>query len=607
MKQLRLVMIGDVDAGKSTILGRLLLDLGQITPAKIQELESSSARRGVPIEYSFLLDAFQAERDQAITLDLTRIWVRTATRDVVFVDAPGHHELIRNLLSGASEVDAAVLVVAADEGITPQTRRQVLFLRWFGFSSVLVVVNKLDLASDPAQRFAERRDEIETFLADAGLSPSAIIPLAARAGENIVTAQAFAPWWSGPTFLEAIEPFEHTEPDRFGPLRLLVQDVYRRGGSRIVVGRVDSGALRVGETLTFWPVQATAAVKAFKGYPEPPDEVVAGDPIALELDARVFVDRGAIASHLDDAPRIGHVVRGTIVWLSATPLHAGEAFRMRLGTREVPVTATHIEEVLDSETLAAHASHEVRNGDVATITLVAREAIAADAELPLSSVGRFVLLREGVVVAGGRVASVIGRDRHEGATNVKATRSSVSPDERAQRNTHRGGVFWLTGLPSAGKSTIAMRAQRVLFDRGYQVYVLDGDTLRTTLNADLGFSDEDRAENVRRTAAIAAVFADAGMVVITALISPFAADRERARGYYPDGFHEIYVACDLPTAEERDVKGLYRRARLGEIANFTGVSSPYERPEKPALSVDTTSESVDESVAAFVEYIIANT
>lgn len=600
-------MVGDVDAGKSTILGRMLVDLEQITPEKLSELESSSAKRGVPIEYSFLLDAFQLERDQAITLDVSRIWVKVAERDYVFVDAPGHRELIRNLLSGASEVDAAVLVVAADDGITLQTRRQMLFLQWFGFRQVLVAVNKLDLADNPQRAFEERASEVRAFLEQLGLAATAIIPIAARSGDNIVERHELTRWWNGPTLLQAFEPLEHREGDRHGPLRFLVQDIYRRGNGRLIVGRLDSGTLRAGERVVFWPLQASAHVTSIRKWPDRVDVARAGDSIGVELDSRIFVDRGAVASHVDDAPLSGHVLQAAVVWLTHAPLRAGHALRLRLGTHDIPVIVQHIDERIDPDSLEPHTAEELGAGDVGVVTLVSRELLVADFNVGDSSIGRFVLVRDNMVVAGGCVRAVIGRQRGEGATNVIATHSSVTCAERAERSGHRGGVFWLTGLPSAGKSTIAMAAQRMLFNRGFHVYVLDGDTLRTTLNADLGFSEEDRAENVRRTAGVAGVFADAGFVVITALISPFAADRQRARELNPEHFHEIYVACDLKTAEKRDVKGLYRRARMGEVSHFTGISSPYQVPEKPDLTVSTQDAAVEESAAILVEYVMEKT
>lgn len=603
MKNVRIVMVGDVDAGKSTILGRLLVDLGLVTPAKLKELESSSAKRGVPIEYSFLLDAFQLERDQAITLDLSRIWVRTPDAEFVFVDAPGHRELIRNLLSGASEVDAAVMVVAADEGITLQTRRQALFLRWFGFANVLVAINKLDLAKDPQAAYERRAAEVRTFLDQLGMQARAIVPVAARAGDGIVTPGPLTTWWKGPTLIEALGTLERAEVKQDGPLRFVVQDVYRRDNKRLIAGRVESGTLERGEYLTFWPLQTGARVVAVHEWPREVGQAAAGSSIALELDARVFVDRGAVGSRAIDAPDLGHVAQTTVVWLGRDPVRAGEALRMRLGTREIPVTLQKIEELVDPDTLEPREAQELASGDVGVVSLVARELFAADTNLPESSIGRFVLLRNGVIVAGGRIDAVLGHARSEGATNVVAMTSSVERQERAVRNGHTGGVFWLTGLPSSGKSTVAMAVQRMLFERGRHVYVLDGDTLRTSLNVDLGFSDEDRAENVRRTAAVAGVFADAGFVVICALISPFAADRELARSAYPNAFHEIYVACDLRTAEGRDVKGHYGRARRGELAHFTGVSSPYEVPERPELIVDTASHRVEESASLLLEYI----
>lgn len=603
MKNVRIVMVGDVDAGKSTILGRMLVDLGLVTPTKLDELETSSAKRGVPIEYSFLLDAFQLERDQAITLDLSRIWVRTPQAEFVFVDAPGHRELIRNLLSGASEVDAAVMVVAADEGITQQTRRQALFLRWFGFGSVLVAVNKLDLASDPRATFEERAAQVRTFLDQLGMRPRAIVPVAARSGDNIVRTGPLTAWWDGPTLVDALGTLERASSQDDGPLRFVVQDVYRRDGKRLIAGRIESGTLVRGEHVTFWPLQTGARVVEISAWPHVLGSAGTDASIAVELDARVFVDRGAVGSRATDAPELGHVVQTTVVWLGADPVYAGEALRMRLGTREIPVTLQRIEEIVDPDTLEPREADVLRSGDVGVASLVARELIAADVNVPGSSIGRFVLVRGGAIVAGGRVDVVLGRARGEGATNVVAMTSSVERHERSARNGHTGGVFWLTGLPSAGKSTVAMAAQRMLFERGRHVYVLDGDTLRTSLNVDLGFSDEDRSENVRRTAAVAGVFADAGFIVICALISPFAADRDLARAAYPNAFHEIYVACDLQTAEKRDVKGHYERARRGELAHFTGVSSPYEVPAHPDFVVDTAVHRIEESASALLEYI----
>ncbi|HET9030599.1 MAG TPA: adenylyl-sulfate kinase, partial [Candidatus Aquilonibacter sp.] len=519
------------------------------------------------------------------------------------VDAPGHRELIRNLLSGASEVDVPILVVAADEGITPQTRKQTLFLQWLGFSNALVAINKLDLAQDPRAAYDRRRDEVAVFLRQLDIVPLAIVPVAARSGDNVVERGALTAWWNGPTLLEALHATDRKEATSDGALRFLVQDVYRRDGSRLLVGRIESGTLHRGEHLTFWPLQTGARVARIVQWPKELESAPAGAHVAVELDSRVFVDRGAVGSRAAASPELGHVLQARIVWLGSDPVVAGETLRLRLGTREIPVTLARIDEVIDPETVEPRPGETLASGDVGVVTLVSRELIAADPAIETSSVSRFVLVRNGAIVAGGRVDAVVGRARGEGATNVVAMTSSVESAERAARVGHSGGVFWLTGLPSAGKSTVAMAVQRMLFERGRNVYVLDGDTLRTTLNVDLGFSDEDRAENVRRTAAVAGVFADAGFIVVCALISPFAADRELARAAYPSGFFEVYVECDLATAEQRDVKGHYQRARRGELAKFTGISSPYEVPANPDLRLDTARQSVPESAATLLEFI----
>ncbi|MBV8150154.1 MAG: adenylyl-sulfate kinase, partial [Candidatus Eremiobacteraeota bacterium] len=478
MRQVRIVMVGDVDAGKSTILGRTLVDLGQVTPQKLAELESSSAKRGVPIEYSFLLDAFQLERDQAITLDISRIWLRMPDRDYVFVDAPGHRELIRNLLTGASEVDAAILVVAVDEGITLQTRRQALFLQWFGFKELMVAINKLDLATDAQTEFARRKAEVRAFLEQLNITPIDIIPVAARDGDNVAKASERWSWWKGPTLLEALGELRPHIPHSGGPLRFVVQDVYRRGTNRLIAGRIESGTLRSGERIVFWPLQTDAVVTNISRWPKDVAEAHAGDVVAISLDERVFVDRGAVASYAGDAPGMGHALQATVVWLGGREVKPGHTLRLRIGTREIPVTLQRIDEIVDPDSLEGRPAETISKSDVAVVTLTSRELVAADDDLDETSIGRFVLLDGLNVVAGGRVRAVIGRPRSEGATDVIAQISSVHRKERINRNGHAGGVFWLTGLPSAGKSTVAMAVQRMLFDRGTHVYVLDGDTLR---------------------------------------------------------------------------------------------------------------------------------
>ncbi|MGC8486357.1 MAG: GTP-binding protein, partial [Candidatus Baltobacteraceae bacterium] len=425
MSALRVVMFGDVDAGKSTILGRLMLDCGCVPPARIEEMERSSERRGVPVEYSFLLDAFQIERDQAITLDSSRIWLKTPNREIVFVDAPGHRELIRNLVSGASEVDAAVLVVAADEGITAQTRRQALFLQWFGFTSVLVAINKLDLCAAPQARYEERAAEADAFLRGLGIVPLAIVPVAAREGANLARSGASTEWWHGRTLLAEIEALEAPLSNANAPLRMVVQDIYRRGSTRWIVGRIDCGRLSCGDALTFWPLRSTARVERIVRWPDEVESASAGAAIAIELDERIFVDRGAVATHEGSGPTLGHTLSASLLWLGEQPARAGTNLRMRLGTREIAVTVAAIDETFDPQDGCGRTAEEIVAGDVASVTLVARETIAADPALPASSISRFILLDGGRVVAGGKVRALASATRSAGATNVTATRSFV--------------------------------------------------------------------------------------------------------------------------------------------------------------------------------------
>ncbi len=439
-----------------------------------------------------------------------------------------------------------------------------------------------------------------------GLQASAIVPIAGRSGENIAEKSLAYTWWKGSSFLDALEEVHAQSAPVNASLRFIVQDVYRREGTRFIAGRVGAGRVRKGDRLIFWPLQTSATVKRIASWPQDDDEAVAGQSIAIELDERIFVDRGAVGTLAGDQPSLGHAMQAEIVWLSQQALEPSIPLRMRLGTREIPVSIQRVNEVIDPDTMEPVQRDHVGSGDVAVITLTAHELIAADDESLASSIGRFVLVRDLAVVAGGRVRSVIGRPRSQGATDVIAQKSSVPAQERARRNGHSGGIFWLTGLPRAGKSTIAMTVQRMLFDRGRQAFVLDGETLRTSLNIDLGFTDDDRTENVRRAASVAALLAEAGQIVLCAFISPFAADRQRARAAYPARFFEIYISCDIETAEHRDSSGLYRRARSGEIANFTGVSSPYEPPQSPDLVIETARQTVAASAADLMEFVEAN-
>jgi bifunctional enzyme CysN/CysC len=606
---LKLVVVGHVDHGKSTLIGRLLHEAGALPRGKVEELQQMSERRGVPLEWSFTLDSLQAERDQAVTIDTTRFWLTLGGRDLVIIDAPGHREFLANMVSGAAGADAAVLVIDAAEGLQDQTRRHAYLLRLLGLEQIAVVVNKLDLVGFAEARFRALEQEARDFLAELGLRPRVVLPLSARQGDNLARASANLAWHAGPTLVEALIEFGAAALAEEAPLRLPIQDIYRQEDQRILVGRIESGRLRRGDTLLFSPSNKLARVRSLEAWPGPPPEAAgAGRSVGITLDRPLFLERGEVASHVENAPLIANRFGASLFWLGAEPLAAGREYRLRLGMAEAPVTVERIERVIDTDSLAPLAAGEVQRDQVAEVVLRSPALLALDDHASLPRSGRFVLRDKGITVGGGLVLLRGVEDQRRAATgkddHLTLVSHKVTQDARAARFGHKGGVLWFTGLSGAGKSTLAMAVEQHLFRKGYAVYVLDGDNVRSGLNANLGFSPEDRVENIRRVGEVAALFADAGFLCITAFISPYRADRARARAATPPGgFHEVYVNADLATCEARDPKGLYRRARAGEIGEFTGISAPYEPPTAPALVVDTATAPIEACIEQILAYV----
>ncbi|MCK6449783.1 MAG: adenylyl-sulfate kinase [Alphaproteobacteria bacterium] len=610
-RQLAVVVVGHVDHGKSTLVGRLFNDTGMLPEGRAEAIRAMCERRGMPFEWAFLMDAFKAERDQGITIDTSQIWFKTAKRDYVLIDAPGHREFLRNMITGASAADAAILLIDAAQGVRQQSRHHGYLLHLLGVEQVAVIVNKMDMVDCAEKRFAEIRDAYRDYLAALGVRPAAFIPVVARDGDNLVERSARMGWYDGPTVVEALDAFQATRPAADLPLRLPLQDIYKFDERRILVGRIESGRLHVGDRLLFSPSNKTARVASIEAWNarQPPREAGAGESVGITLDEQIFVERGEIASHEDHPPIETTVFRARLFWMAREPLKAGAEATVRINTREFKAAVQAIERVVDTETLEEAAAEAVPRDGVADVIVRARGLVALDEYRMLKRTGRLVISDRGGIAGGGLVRMEGYPDQRRlvtpRSTNLTGVEHRIGRAMRAARNGHAGGVLWLTGLSGSGKSTLAMEVEQRLFQMGYQVYVLDGDNVRGGLSANLGFAPEDRAENVRRVGEVAALFADAGVVTISAFISPYRADRDRARQAARDtSFHEIYIKADLATCERRDPKGLYRKARAGQIADFTGISAPYEEPDKPELVVDTSNASVDESARAIVDYVV---
>lgn len=598
---LRIVVVGHVDHGKSTLVGRILNETGALPEGKVEYLKEVCDKRGMPFEWAFVMDALQAERDQGITIDTSQLRFHSGKRPVLIIDAPGHKEFLKNMITGAASAEAALLIVDAAEGVQEQTRRHGYLLHLLGLTQIAVVVNKMDLVGWSEARFKEVEAEVRAYLGGIGVTPTHVIPISARGGDNVKVQSEAASWYQGPTILNALDGFHTAAPATELALRLPVQDVYKFDTRRIIAGRIESGRLKVGDRLVFAPSGKSARIATIEGWAGSDvnsASAFAGQAVGVTLDEPIFVERGQIAHIGDAAPQIAYSVRARVFWLGREALKVGSRLKLKLATAEYPVEVAAIERVVDVEDLKNHDGAEVARNAVAEIVLRSRAPMALDNFADNARLGRFVLVHAYDIVGGGIIAEAVGDGR-----NLTEVDHKVTADARARANGHQGGVLWLTGLSGAGKSTIAMELERRLFLRGWQVTVLDGDNVRTGLNADLGFSEEDRNENIRRVGHVAHLMANAGMLVIAAFISPYQTDRDKVRAINPDAFHEIHIATELDECERRDPKGLYKKARAGEIAQFTGVSAPYEEPEQPELRLHTFGRTVDEAVAELQSYV----
>lgn len=608
--QMKIVIVGHVDHGKSTLVGRLFHDTDSLPDGKFEQIQAMCKRRGMQFEWSFLMDALQSERDQEITIDTSQIWFKTPKRNYVIIDAPGHKEFLKNMISGAAMSEAALLIIDANEGVREQSKRHGYLLHLLGVRQIAVAVNKMDLVKYSERTFKKIEKEYRAYLKEIGVEPIHIIPIAAREGENLARRSAHMDWYTGPTVVEALDDFKR-KPELYNlPLRFPVQDVYRFDEhKRIFAGRIESGTLKVGDKLLFSPSNKSSKIASIEiwGAKEPWQEARAGHCIGITLEEQIFVERGEIASLEQDAPVLTNLFRARIFWLGREPLQVGKRYTMKIATSEYKVEVREIEKVVSTDDLSHSDAVDVAKNDVAEVVLSVRGLAALDEFESNQQMGRFMLLN-GYDVAGGGIISMEGFANQRVTKKVKsenlfAVEDVITSEQRALHNGHLGGMLWFSGLSGAGKTTLAMELERRLFAKGYQVYVLDGDNIRNGLCADLGFSPEDRSENLRRVAEVAALFAKAGVIVITAFISPYAEDRRRARGALPENFHSIYIQADLKTCEKRDPKGLYKKARSGELKNFTGISDKFEEPENADLVIDNGHQSIEVSVDQLEEYV----
>ena len=610
--KLRVVFVGHVDHGKSTLIGRILHDTGSLPEGRVEEIKKACTAEGMGFEFAFLLDALLEEQKQNVTIDTTEISFRTTRRRYAIIDAPGHKEFLKNMITGASRADAAILVISADEGVREQSRRHAYLLSMLGVKHVIVVVNKMDLVDYSEKRFREIEQEYRKFLSELGLDARTFVPASAKEGENVARASMKMKWYCAASVLEALDLLGPQERDIDLPLRFCVQDVYRFDGRRIIAGRIETGTLRVGDQLVFSPANKSSVVATIERWNARENNVpaVAGDSTGITLSEQIFVERGYVASRENETPIEANRFHADLFWIVREPLRVGHSYNLRLATQDVKCEVVSIERVMDSSTLESKSDgrEQLERNEIGRLTIQTRGRLVIDNHERIPNLGRFVIIDDGQICGGGTIFGGVYTDRTvTKSKNIFWTEGKITAHARATRSGHRGAVIWLTGLSGAGKSTIAQALERELFQRAMQTYVLDGDNIRHGLNSNLGFAPDDRVENIRRVSEVAKLMADAGTVVITAFISPYRMDRSRAREIALEGnaeFIEVFVDAPLAVCERRDPKNLYKKARAGQIREFTGIDAPYEAPEDPEIVVHTDRQSVDESVATILEQLL---
>jgi bifunctional enzyme CysN/CysC len=597
----RVVVCGSVDDGKSTLIGRLLAETGSVPDDQFAALTSLSQRygtTGAEPDYALLLDGLEAEREQGITIDVAHRYLGTARRTFVIADVPGHEQYTRNMVCGASDADVAVMVVDARQGITTQTIRHGRMAALLGIRHVLLIANKMDLVDFAEPAFAAVCDQFQALAAELGFTGIAAIPASARHGDNVTQPSTRMPWYEGPTILHHLErtPFQPAPAAK--PLRFMVQSVIRADKDyRGIAGVVLSGVISRGEQVMIARSVLAARVDRIVTFDGDLERAEVGQAVSLVLGDHVDVGRGDVLVRPQARPDVVDQFAADVVWFDASPLLPGRTYALRFGTQTVAATVTALKYRIEVKTGVKAASRTLQVNEIGFCNFATTTPIALDAYADNRATGGFLIIdRATAATAGaGMVAFALRR-----AGNVKRQEFQVDKARRAGMKAQRPAVIWFTGLPAAGKSTIMNLVEQRLAEQGLHTYALDGDNLRHGLSRDLGFTDVDRVENIRRAGEVAALMVDAGLVVLCAFISPFHAERQMVREMFaPDDFIEVFVDTPLSVCVARDPKGLYAKARAGKVQHVTGLDSPYEPPEQPDLRIDA-SQAPPEALAAEV-------
>jgi len=595
---LRFITCGSVDDGKSTVIGRLLYESKMLFEDQLAAIENDSKKwgtQGGDIDFALLVDGLAAEREQGITIDVAYRFFSTDRRKFIVADTPGHEQYTRNMITGASTADVAVILVDARKGVLTQTRRHSYLVSLIGIRKVVLAINKMDLVDYSQKVFDKIDEEYRAFARQIGLSDITSIPLSGLKGDNMLVASEKTPWYHGPTLMGFLETCEVDETRlQKMPLRMPVQWVNRPNlDFRGFAGIVTSGTVKPGDRVVAQPSGKESTVARIVAMGGDLAQAVAGQSITLTLADEIDVSRGDVLSLAEAPAEVADQFEASLVWMTDEPMLPGRPYLMKIGTQTVTASITEPKYKVNVNTMEHLAAKQLGVNEIGVVNLALDRQIAFDAYRNNRDTGGFILINRMTnnTVGAGMINFALRRSH-----NLRPQHVDVDKALRSQLKNQRPAVLWFTGLSGAGKSTIANLVEKKLAATGRHTYLLDGDNVRHGLNKDLGFTEADRVENIRRVAEVARLMVDAGLIVMTAFISPFRSERAMARGQMADGeFIEIHVNTPLAVAEERDVKGLYKKARRGEIANFTGISSPYEAPESPELVVDTQTQTAEEA------------
>ena len=607
---LRFITCGSVDDGKSTLIGRLLYDSKMIFEDQLAALEADSKRvgtQGQEIDFALLVDGLAAEREQGITIDVAYRFFATEKRKFIVADTPGHEQYTRNMVTGASTADLAVILTDARKGVLTQTRRHSFLSHLVGIRHIVLAVNKMDLVDYDQSTFDRIVADYRDFAKEIGVSEFTPIPISGFKGDNITTAaSANTPWYKGPSLidhLESVEVANTAAQER--SFRMPVQWVNRpnldfRGFS----GLITSGSVKPGDAVRIVPSGKTSTVSRIVTMNGDLDEAVAGEAVTICLADEVDVSRGSVIAASDDPPESADQFEANIVWMSDEDLIPGRGYWLKLGAQTVSATIQHPKYEIDVNSLEHLAAKTLSLNGIGVAEVTTDKPITFENYAASRALGGFILIDKisNATVAAGTINFSLRR-----AQNVHWQSVDITREQHAEMKNQKPAVLWFTGLSGSGKSTIANIVEKKLHRMNRHTFLLDGDNVRHGLNKDLGFTESDRIENIRRVGEVAKLMADAGLIVITAFISPFRAERQMVRDMLPDGeFIEVHVDTPLEVAEARDVKGLYKKARSGELKNFTGIDSPYEAPENAEIRVDTAAISPDEAADIIIDRLLGD-